>query len=285
MKLNELYDTVTANIIRQLEEGTPTWVRPWKYGKSVGALPTNIATKRSYSGINVPILWCQKETMFYPTHHWLTFKQALDLGGCVRKHERSTTVVFTKPLLYHEGEETRKVSMLRTYNVFNVAQCDGLDPFEEPPLMTDHARHEGADTFIKSTGADIRYGGDRACYVPLLDFVSIPHKPLFLTTESFYAVSLHELVHWSGAKKRLDRDMQGRFGTKAYAAEELVAELGAAFSCAHLRITGELRHASYIATWIELLKEDNRAIFVAAAKAAVAANYLRSFSEPPEEDE
>src|SRR5206468_285758 len=134
--------------------------------------------------------------------------------------------------------------MLRTYTVFNVAQIDGLPT--EAPTEQSTSPQDGAMHFIDATKADIRIGGDRACYVPSKDFITLPPEPAFTGREQYLATALHELGHWSGAKHRLDRDLSGRFGTRAYAAEELVAELNAAFLCAHLGIKGELRHAEYI---------------------------------------
>jgi antirestriction protein ArdC len=121
--------------------------------------------------------------------------------------------------------------------------------------------------------------------VPSLDFIALPEKSSFINVESYFATGLHELGHWCGAKHRLDRDLSGRFGSEAYAAEELIAELNAAFLCAHLGIRGELRHAEYIASWISLLKSDNRAIFTAASKASQAANFLRALSGEVQESE
>jgi antirestriction protein ArdC len=135
------------------------------------------------------------------------------------------------------------------------------------------------EAFIAASGADIRMGGNKACYVPSHDFVAMPEKHQFKSLEHYYATALHECAHWSGHEKRLNRDLKNRFDTKAYAAEELVAELSAAFLCAHLGIPGELRHADYIGSWLKILKEDNRAIFTAASKAQQAADYLRAFSE------
>jgi antirestriction protein ArdC len=196
--------------------------------------------------------------------------------ACVRKGEKGTHIVFTTQLTKKEDDEERRFSMLRTYNVFNVDQIDGLPDPKMPEELPVPVLHERAEALIKATNAQFKNGGDKACYVPSQDFIALPHQGFFIHQEAFYAVALHELGHWTGAKPRLDRDLNGRFGTKAYAAEELVAEMTAAFLCAHLALKGELRHASYISTWIELLKEDNRAIFTAASLASKAANYLRS---------
>src|ERR1700719_2939038 len=288
MKIQQLYADVTANIIRDLEAGTAPWVKPWKNGNTGGILPKNAATKRSYNGVNIPILWHAQICRGYPTASWMTYKQAAELGAQVRGGEKSTHVVFTKQLNVKDKEtdEEKKIGMLKAYSVFNVAQIDGVPAstvglVEETPDQT----RDKADTFIAATKADIRIGGDRACYIPALDFIALPPQSAFKSREHFLATSLHECGHWSGHKSRLDRDLRSRFNEKAYAAEELIAELTAAFLCAHLGITGELRHAEYIASWISLLKDDDRAIFTAASKASKAATFLRAFSAELQESD
>jgi len=278
-----IYENVTRAIIEEMERGAVPWVRPWKTDRrGVGSvMPGNASTGRSYSGINIPILWASADKNGYPTHAWMTFKQALDHSANVRKDERGTHVVFTKPLVFKgEDDEIEKHSMLREYTVFNVAQIDGFTVAEKP-LPPEPERHAAVDAFIAAIGADIRHGGDKACFVPAHDFINLPPASSFKSIEPFYAVTLHELGHWSGAKARLDRDLSARFGTRAYAAEELVAEFTAAFLCARFGVTGELRHAGYIENWLDLLRHDNRAIFTAASKASRAADFLRSFSESP----
>ncbi len=172
--------------------------------------------------------------------------------------------------------------MLKTSHVFNVDQIKGLP--EMPHPISTIAPIEAAERFIAATKADIRLGGSKACYVPSHDFVAMPPQEAFAEASSFYATELHELGHWSAGAKRLNRDLKYRFGTKAYAAEELITEVTAAFLCAHLDIKGELRHAGYVQDWISLLREDKRAIFTAASKASQAADHLRSYSEATEED-
>ena len=279
MKLNQLFQSVTDSIIRQLEEGVAPWVQPWKTTRNngVGLLPVNVATGRSYSGINIPILWHAAEQCGYSTHGWLTYRQAQAQNAHVRKGEKATTVVFTKTLTIEEDEAEKLIRMLRTFRVFNVDQVEGLEK-PEPPTTTLEERHESAQAFIEATRAAINYGGSRACYVPSKDMIFLPPSQAFKDQGSFYATSLHELGHWTGSKPRLDRDLTGRFGDQSYCAEELIAELTAAFLCAKLDITGELRHAEYIDHWLNLLRGDNRAIFTAAAKAQQAADYLSSFS-------
>ena len=216
---------------------------------------------------------------------YLPFKQALDKGAHVRKGEKGTQIVFTKQLAVKNEDaedEARRISMLRAFTVFNVAQVDGLASPNTAPAQPPPAG--AADAFAAATGADIRNGGDKAYFVPSLDFIVLPDPESFESVEHYHATKLHELVHWSGHETRLKRDLKNRFGTKAYAAEELVAELGAAFLCAHLGVEGQLRHAGYIDSWLSLLKEDDRAIFTAASKASAAADYLRAFSEKLEEE-
>ncbi|RTL85411.1 MAG: DUF1738 domain-containing protein [Hyphomicrobiales bacterium] len=217
----------------------------------------------------------------FATNAWLTFKQALDAGGHVKKGEKGTQIVFTKHISVTDDDDgARQISMLRAFTVFNVARVEGIEAL----LATPEPPPPGAtDGFVSATGADIRHGGDCVCYVLSRDFIALPNPSDFASPEHFDATKLHQLVDWSGNETRLKRDLKNRFGTKAYAAEELVAELGAAFLCAHLGVQGQLRHAEYIASWLSLLKEDGRAIFTAASKASAAADYVRSFSEKVEE--
>jgi len=279
--ITQLYQDVTNRIIAEMEQGAVPWTRPWRTqaGTTTGIMPANAATGRAYHGINIPILWDAASTRGYPRNVWLTYKQAEAAGAQVRKGERGTHIVFTKKLAVTDEvtEETRSISMLKAHVVFNVAQVEGLpDPAptaEVPP----EARHDAAEAFIAATGADIRHGGDIACFVPSRDVINMPPRGAFRSPESYHATVLHELGHWTGLPSRLGRDLTGRFKSKAYAAEELIAEMASAFLCAHLSIEGELRHAGYLADWLGLLKEDNRAIFTAASKASLAADFLRAF--------
>ena len=180
----DIYAEVTDKIVAELEKGAAPWVKPWKSGRKngVGVMPVNAATGRSYSGINVPILWMAADACGFEQPGWMTLSQANKLGGKVRKGEKGTTVVFTKRMTVEDDkadgdERTKEISMLRAYTVFNLAQIDGLadDPIapSEPPVSL-NAHLERAGAFIAATGADIRYGGDRACYVPSRDFINMP---------------------------------------------------------------------------------------------------------------
>ena len=283
LKINDIYDGVTKSIIAELETGRPVWVQPWKTTRRtrLGLLPANLATGRTYSGINIPILWQAAKNGGYTDHAWMTFQQALALKATVRKGEKGTHIVFTKKITAKDDEEERQVAILRGYTVFNIAQIDGLP--SRIATLEDDVQPSDNDIlrFIKATNADIRHGGSRACFVPSLDIIQMPPYSTFRTSEGYFATALHELGHWSGHETRLNRNLKNRFGSQAYAAEELIAELTSAFLCAHLSVNGELRHAAYIKTWIRLLKEDSRAIFTAASKASQAADFLRSFSDGP----
>jgi antirestriction protein ArdC len=225
-------------------------------------------------------------TRGWATPRFLTYKQALKAGGNVRKGEHGTKVYFVKQLQIKNGEdeeaETRLVPMLREYTVFNVEQCENLPARILAPasvkLRNHDARDATIDEFLACSGADIREGFGEAYYRPNDDCISLPRFEAFKSAAHYYGTAFHELGHWTGHKSRLDRDLRLRFGERAYAAEELVAELCAAFLCAEFSIDGDLRHAGYIESWIGLLKGDRRAFFTACSKAQAAADYLRGLA-------
>lgn len=280
----DLYADVSARIIAELERGPPPWVKPWS--ATAGAnTPCNAVTNRPYSGCNVVLLWLARDRG-WPTPRFLTFKQAIDAGGHVRKGEHGTKVVFVKQLQVREGEgdeiDTRLVPMLREYTVFNIAQCENLPDAiragRPMRIRNPDTRDAIAEEFVRSTAANIREGNGEAYYVPSQDFISMPAFEAFKGADHFYSTALHELTHWTGHKSRLDRDLRNRFGSRQYAAEELIAEIGAAFLCAEFGFDGDVRHAGYIATWIDLLKSDKRAFFTACSRAQAAADYLRGLA-------
>ena len=280
----DLYADVSARIIAELERGAAPWVKPW--AATAGAnTPCNAVTNRPDSGCNVILLWLARGRG-WPTPRFLTFKQAVEAGGNVRKGEHGTKIIFVKQLQVKDGDgetaDTRLVPMLREYTVFNVAQTENLpDSIKVGKPMrvrNPDARDELADDFLRLTGADFRMGSGEAYYAPGGDFISMPAFAAFKSADHFYCTALHELTHWTGHKSRLDRDLRNRFGSRAYAAEELVAELGAAFLCAEFGFNNDLRHAGYLATWLDLLKADKRAFFTACSKAQAAADYLRGLA-------
>lgn len=270
MNIHDLYRTVTASIIAELENGAIPWVRPWK---GTTLMPTNAATGRRYNGINIPILWYIAEKRGYPHQLWCTYRQAQELGAQVRKGEHAAHIVYTSSYTKVVDDSPATLRFLRSYAVFNLAQLNGYTP-PDGQLTSTLERNAHADEVIAATRAEIDYGGSDACYIPSRDVVRMPPPESFADSGSFYATLFHELGHWSGAGKRLNRDLSGRFGSQAYAAEELIAELCSAFLCAAIGIQGELRHAGYIDSWITLLKEDDRAMFTAASKASQAADFI-----------
>ena len=286
-----LYTDVTNRIIAELEEGRLPWVQPWnaEHLSAPLGLPKNAATGRTYSGINILILWDAVAEHIRSTQCWLTYMQAQALGGTVRKGEKGVTVCYADrftPKAEIEraaevGEEPQQVAFLKRYTVFNVDQCDGLgnDLYTAPAPMPEREIILHAEAAIAATGADIRIGGAKAFYNPAHDFIAIPPQPAFFEQINFYRTAFHELSHWTGHKSRLDREFTGKFGSKSYAREELVAELSAAFVCAELGIKPTVRHADYIGAWLEVLREDEKAIFHAASQASKAAEYIQSNSK------
>jgi len=284
-----LYDEITTKIITELEAGHVPWVQPWgtAEAKAPLAMPKNAATGRFYSGINVLILWDSVIKHSFPVQGWVTFRQALSLGGNVRKGERGTTVVYAdrfvpddeKKRAQETGEEAQAIPFLKRFTVFNLAQCEGLPenlvvaaPPPEPGLIEPRV-----EALIKATGIDFRIGGSRAFYMPAHDYVQVPPPQAFFEPINWHRTALHECSHASGAPHRLNRDLSGAFGTKKYAFEELVAEISAAFCCADLGIVPTVRHADYLGSWAEVLREDNRAIVRAASQASKAADYILGF--------
>jgi antirestriction protein ArdC len=276
-----VYERVTEAIVVELEKGVAPWVKPWTGGGNP-MLPYNATSQRRYSGVNVLLLWEAALARGYRSCSWITFRQASGLGGHVKKGEHGCSIVYASSFTKHETDESsgeerdRKVPFLKGYTVFNVEQTEGLPAqvyqvAEPKPL--DEAIEE-VEAFITHIGADVRHGGDRACYMPGYDAIQLPDPGSFESAQAYYATSLHEHAHWSGSKGRLHRDFTGRFGSAAYAAEELVAELTSAFLCAALSIPGKLRHVEYLGSWLTILKEDKRAIFTAASKATEAAAFL-----------
>ena len=280
-----LYDEVTARIVAEMEAGRVPWVQPWGRvdGASAG-LPRNALTGRNYSGINVLILWGAVIGAGYASQGWLTFKQALEAGGSVRKGERGTNVVYAdrfvpeaeKARALETGGDAKAIPFLKRFTVFNVAQCDGL-PAEfstERAPLPEREIVPVAEAVIAASGVEFRMGGSEAYYAPHPDFVQVPPQPAFFDQINYYRTALHELTHATGHPSRLGRTLTGAFGSKDYAREELVAELGSAFLCASLGIEPTVRHADYLASWLEVLREDNRAIFRAAGAASKAADWL-----------
>jgi antirestriction protein ArdC len=279
----DVYATVTAQIINSIEQGVGNWRMPWHTSGRYAFSPINVTSKKPYRGINTVCLWAAAESKGYESGEWGTYRQWQERGGQVRKGEKSTTVVFWKfandsSESQDDGEHSASSSRLiftRGYAVFNSAQVDGYTPKVEPDMPLPN-RIERAEGFFQAIGATVRHGGNRAYYATDSDHIQMPPFPAFGENISYYSTLAHEHTHWTANANRCDRQLGKRFGDNAYAAEELIAELGAAFTCAHLGLSTEPRedHAQYINSWLKVLKADKRAIFTAASKAQAAADFL-----------
>lgn len=282
----DIYQTVTDSIISSLEQGVRPWQKPWSGSNTSGRiiLPQR-GTGEAYRGINILMLWGAAVDRGYRSPTWLTYQQAAEQGGQVRKGETGSKVVYAGSITRTDdgvapgADAEQRIPFLKSYTVFNTEQIDGLGdryPIPEAEPLPSFGRIERADRFTAATRATIRHGGNRACYSPGLDVVQMPAPEAFRDAPSYYSTLIHELTHWTGHPTRLAREYGKRFADKAYAFEELIAELGAAFLSAELDLTPEPRedHAAYLAHWLDVLKADKRAIFTAASQAQRAADFL-----------
>ena len=264
---NDLHQRITQQIIQAIEAGAGDYRMPWNTKGSSASLPQNPVGKYEYHGINVLSLWASQQLRAFTTGQWATYRQWLSIGAQVRKGETGSPTVFYQPIMGDDDRETSverpsaqgrsgRPFVLKMATVFNADQVDGFQP-EHVALPADQ-RQDMAEQVIKNSKARILWGGERACYLPTRDEIHLPHPEEFVSAEAYYGVAFHELVHWTGHESRCARDLSGRFGSAAYAMEELVAELGAAFLSAELGISSEPRndHASYISSWLNVLKRD-----------------------------
>jgi len=282
----DVYTRVTAQIVADLEQGVRTWLRPWNAEHAVGRITRPLrANGEPYKGINIVMLWAEAEIRGYACPIWMTYRQAADFGGQVRKGEHGALVVYADKITRTDTSETgeeieQQIPFMKGYIVFNCEQIDGLPArfyAKAGPTLPSLERIAAAERFVAAAHVKIRHGGNRAFYSVTDDYVQMPPFESFQDAESYYATELHELTHWTRHPSRLNREFgRKRWGDEGYAAEELVAELGSAFLCADLGLAIEPRedHAAYIASWLEVLKNDKRAIFTAAAHAQRAADYL-----------
>lgn len=304
----DLFQVVTDKIVAALEKGTPPWRKPWRNTAggspaSISGLPANAVTGRSYSGINVLLLWIDAVDKGFSSNRWLTFKQALEVGGNVRKGEKSTLVTLFKPFEKKETDEQGKPlfdeqgnavvsqrNFMTSFRLFNVEQCENLPEklltrvnvagnAEEASKQHDIERIQRAERIVACSGVSvIHLHQNRAFYKPGVDSITMPEAAQFHRPADYYSTLLHELVHSTGHISRLAREgitsSSRRFGDPVYAFEELVAEIGSAFLCAEVGIQGDVQHESYIASWLKVLKEDKKAIFQASRFAREAFEYL-----------
>lgn len=284
----DVYTRVTEKVIADLEAGVRTWMKPWSGGDGAITLPLR-HNGIAYRGINILLLWGESITKGYASAKWMTYRQAQELGAQVRKGERGSLVVFADRFKKTESDENgqdveREIPFMKGYTVFNVEQIDGLPEmyYDRPAQPREKMQLvESAEAFFAATGATIQHGGNMAFYAPGPDVIRLPVPEAFNDAESYAATKAHELTHWTAHESRLARTLGKRFGDDAYAAEELVAELGSAFLCSALGITPEVRddHAQYLDHWLKVLKADKRAIFTAAAHAQRAVDYLHGLQK------
>ena len=283
----DIYSRITDQIISALAQGVKPWTRPWNAAHAAGHVCRPLRHNgQPYSGINILMLWATAMERDYAAPIWMTFRQAKELGAHVRKDEKGVPVVYASSISKTETDEDtgdeleRTIPFLKAYTVFNVEQIEGLPGHfyaRAEPVMNPDERIAHAETFFAATGAAIRNGGNSAYYSPRTDHIQMPPFESFLDAQGYYATLAHEAAHWTRHSSRLDRSFdQKRFGDQGYAREELVAELGAAFLCADLELRLEDRqdHAAYIGHWLQVLRDDKRAIFAAAAHAQRASDYL-----------
>jgi antirestriction protein ArdC len=286
-RAHDLYQRVTDQIVAAISAGADEYRMPWNssINDATGLkIPFNPVGRYHYRGINVLSLWMGQRTAGFISGQWATYRQWLGVGAQVRKGEKGTLTVFFKPMDGGQASDEddgdskcRPRFIAKAAYVFNADQVDGYSPDRPIPVSSNEtSRSDRAEYLLKTSGADIVFGGGRACYVPSRDQIHLPHFEAFIDPATYYGVAFHELTHWTGREGRCGRDLRNRFGSEAYAAEELIAELGAAYLSALVGIAPESRmdHASYISSWLTILRNDKRAIFTAAAKASQAADFI-----------
>jgi antirestriction protein ArdC len=275
--------TITDKIINMMQSGIATGESRWTPLAGQG-MPRNAKTGQPYRGINVLLLWSEAAEHRYQSNLWLTYKQAEGMGAQVRRGEKSTTCVFFEKITKESEEESDAIQcyqLAKAFSLFNVAQIDGLPDSTTAPFETHNFNAVAdAEQMLADSRADIRHGFDGAAYVPSKDQILLPVRERFTSAPNYYATALHELIHWTGHESRLNRQFGKRFGDDAYAFEELVAELGAAFTVGQLGMVDATieNHAAYVGSWVKVLKNDKQAIFTAASQASIASDFVLSLS-------
>jgi len=291
----DVYTRITGQIVASLEQGVRPWMKPWDAGNTAGRIVRPLRHNgQAYSGINILMLWGSAIEQGFTSPIWMTFRQSTELNAHVRKGEKGTLVVYANKLTKTEQDDSgndveREIPFMKGYTVFNCDQIEGLPElyYSKPePKLNPPQRIERAETFFANTKADMRIRGNRAYYAIDADYIAMPPLEAFIDSEAFYSTLCHESCHWTRHSTRLDRNLgRKNYGDEGYAREELCAELGAAFLCCDLELTPIVRedHASYVASWLEVLKNDKRAIFQAASHAQRAVDYLHSLQPQPQE--
>lgn len=274
----DLHQFVTDQIIADLERGVAPWEKPWKdngAGAGIIGIPMNASTGKTYRGINILTLWIAGAKLNTNDLRFVTFKQAKGLGGSVVKGSRGFKVYFyTDWIKVDDDGEQRRIPVLKEYTVFHVSQVDGCNELFRLPTGVGQLPSDTAE-FCDMLEATVHHGSNRACYVPALDVVNMPAPADFVSLDAYRNVLYHELTHWTGHESRINRNLAAKHARDAYAREELIAELGAAFICAEFGLAYETRHAAYLQSWLRVLKDDKRAIFQAASAAQKAVDWMR----------
>ena len=291
----DIHAEITDQLIKAIETSPAKPLLPWRRSGGPLWVPVNALTHKAYNGVNIIALWIGAEARQFPAPIWATYKQWLELGAQVRKGAKASPVAFYKEYAAEPDPEREdddgKRRVAKASHVFNCSQVEGYTPPGAPARLGPVERIAGVDRFLANTAAKVEHGGESAFYRQSTDTIHMPDEGLFVDTatmtrtEGYYAVLAHEHIHWCGAPHRLNREFGKRFGDQQYAAEELVAEIGAAFLAAELQFTQDTRpdHAQYLTQWLKLLKGDSRAIFTAAAKASQAVQYLKNLQPPAPE--
>ena len=282
---SSFYDDITNKIVEAMNGQPGAFPMPWYSAGSAAMMPTNVFTDAYYRGINVLALWVDAMKKGYPSGYWASYKQWQQMACQVRYGEKGSLIIFYKPVAgageADDGAAGQPHFVARSSRVFNAAQVDGWQPPHSFQISLVQ-RNKKVEAFVGATRARVDHGFPHACYRRDLDVIQMPGVELFngsnssSATETYYSTLLHELTHWSGAQHRLNREFGKRFGDNAYAFEELVAELGAAFLCATLGVANEPRidHAQYLSAWLKMLRQDHQALFMAAGQAQKAVEYV-----------
>lgn len=278
-KLTNLIQEVTDKIIKDMENGVMPWEKPWFFVPSV-----NGSSKRVYQGMNLLFLGYERQQKNYSSPLWMTFLQAKTLGGRIKKGAEGTEIIYFEMKLKKNAteaeadEKNRKdvFPFVRLHYVFNLDQIEGLDHLKDEIAPVRVVNNEEAERILVNSGAKVSFDQlrNQAFYNHATDSITLPFKEAFKSTEGFYETVCHELIHWTGGPARLNRISKAAFGSEEYAAEELVAEFGAAILCAHVGIPYKTNHAAYIASWIKKLKDDPKALSTAITQAQKAVDFL-----------
>ena len=278
MTNKQVYEKVNEKIMDLISKGTMPWEMTWEGS----TLPMNLASNTQYRGINVWMLSATAMFNGYPHNQWLTFNQTRKLGGAVKRNEKASFVVFAKRIEKNgqddvPEDERDSFFLYQYYNVFNIAQCDGITPIENK--VRENTPLEEAEKIVAGykNKPEIIRGEYSPCYSPLNDKVFMPTIDAFTSSEEYYGALFHELAHSTGHESRMNRDLAGKMDKTSYSKEELIAEFTASYLRAMTGIAtpvADANSASYIDGWSEIIKKDSRIIMTSASKAMRVADYI-----------